>query len=260
MTFNFMLTIALQNYDSKNYIMSDKDNEFFAIYLNSNKNIKEYILANHHIKLKSRHIHVLLNYDKIPIYSFTDNDIDITKEQKKHITKYKNNLRKLIKNYFKPYNIPSNNRCWLKINHIKEYTFNSAYLHYETDDVIVYNCSCYDETKLKKELLEYDKYIKNKEIQKFRTLNKNNSWSFINNFIIDKNIKIQKYEDIQYLEKTLFYSGIYFNFPTTKIFNDIYLFYTKDKELEHNIISDRMYLSKEEEEDLKNNTMYLNEL
>ena len=255
-----MISLALQNYDNKDYIMSDKDNEFFAKYLNSNKNIKKYILANHHIKLKSRHIHVLLYYDKIPILDFNDNVVDLSKEQRQHITKYKNNLRKLIKNYFKPYNIPSHNRCWLKITHIKKYTYNSAYLHYESDDIIVYNCSDYDDTQLNLELLQYHKNKKNKELKKFRVLNKRNAWPFIHNFINKRNIKIEKYEDIQYLEKTLFYSGIYINYPSSKLFNDIFLFYTKDKDLEHNIISERSYLTKDEIKDIHNNLQYINDI
>ena len=230
---NFFLTIALQNYDSKNYIMSDKDNEFIAIYLNNNKNIKQYILSNHMIKEEHRHIHILLQYDKVI-------------KDKKASTYHKNQLRKLIKNYYKPYKIDKNNRIWLKITFIENYTFNSAYLHAKEDEKIIINKSDFDDNRLKLELLEYEKHIREKENKKYRTLNKRNSWTFIHNYIKDKNIKIEKYEDIHYLEKSLFYNGIYFSYPTNKLMNDIYLFYTKDKELEFNILSNKEYYTKEE--------------
>lgn len=242
--FNYFITINLKNYDSLGYKMTDKDNIKIEKWLESHKHIKEYLLGNEKINSNSQHIHCLILHEKC-------------KEYNKKNSYYKNQLRKSLKYHFRDYNINKDNKIWLNIKYIKnKNNFLSGYMQKDDDSKIIKNNSKMTFEQLLKEKDLYIKTLNNKKLSKFQTWNKNTSWSKIHKYIFDNNIKIVKYEDIQHLELSLFYSGIVFNFCSNDLFNKIYLYYTKDKELEFNLISSRQYLTKEEIKEQNNEDWY----
>ena len=211
--FNFLITFSLQN-SVREYIYSDKDDEKILKWIDNNSHIRYHLLANHKISTKHRHSHLLIFDERCA---------------NKKPSYVKNCLRKSLKILYKL--IPKNNKVWLDIRHIKNYSFESAYLLSPDDSKLIVNNSPMKKQDFDKDLVAYYKAKAKKDAAKFKEI-KGSLWTFCHNYISKNSIKINSMEDINKLEETLFFSGIYINQIRNKnqIMNDVLLYYTKDKD------------------------------